>query len=130
MMLHGDGSPTRRYLFASDAAEAFDTMFHKGQNSEIYNIGSSDEISNRDLCGHLLDQFGIPKSDWSKGLNIPKIDHLMICDMQWMRPSCVNSVGCNPLLVLSAFLLLFNGIENMENLGGVTFLAVSLTFLL
>jgi len=66
MILHGDGSPTRRYLFASDAAEAFDTIFHKGKNSEIYNIGSRDEISNKDLCGLLLDQFGIPRSDWSK----------------------------------------------------------------
>ena len=66
MILHGDGSPTRRYLFASDAAEAFDTIFHKGKNNEIYNIGSRDEISNKDLCGLLLDQFGIPRSDWSK----------------------------------------------------------------
>ncbi len=59
-MLHGDGSPTRRYLFAGDAADAFDTILHKGQLGNIYNVGSYDEISNFDLCGKLLKQMGIP----------------------------------------------------------------------
>ena len=53
-MLHGDGSPTRRYLYAGDAADAFDTILHKGQLGQIYNVGSSDEISNLDLCRKLL----------------------------------------------------------------------------
>ena len=63
-VLHGDGSPTRRYLFAGDAADAFDTIFHKGQIGQIYNIGSRDEISNKDLCGYLLDQFNIPQTEF------------------------------------------------------------------
>ncbi|KAL1855881.1 hypothetical protein VTK73DRAFT_8424 [Phialemonium thermophilum] len=58
-VLHGDGSPTRRYLFAGDAADAFDTILHKGQLGQIYNVGSHDEISNFDLCGRLLDEMGI-----------------------------------------------------------------------
>jgi dTDP-glucose 4,6-dehydratase len=66
MILHGDGSPTRRYLFAGDAADAFDTIFHKGEVGQIYNIGSMDEVPNKELCGLLLDQFGIPRSDWDK----------------------------------------------------------------
>lgn len=66
MMLHGDGSPTRRYLFAGDAADAFDTIFHKGQVGQIYNIGSRDEVSNKDLCIYLLDEFGVPTSEASK----------------------------------------------------------------
>jgi dTDP-glucose 4,6-dehydratase len=66
MILHGDGSPTRRYLFAGDAADAFDTIFHKGVNGQIYNIGSRDEIANKDLCRLLLAQFGIPNEDYEK----------------------------------------------------------------
>ena len=46
MILHGDGSPTRRYLYAGDAADAFDTILHKGTLGQIYNVGSYDEISN------------------------------------------------------------------------------------
>lgn len=66
MILHGDGSPTRRYLFASDAADAFDVIFHKGEIGQIYNIGSADEIANKDLCRLLLDQFSIPQPDYEK----------------------------------------------------------------
>ncbi|KAG6007955.1 hypothetical protein E4U21_005316 [Claviceps maximensis] len=59
VVLHGDGSPTRRYLYAGDAADAFDTILHKGQVGHIYNVGSCDEISNIDLCAKLLDTMGI-----------------------------------------------------------------------
>ncbi|QPH16537.1 hypothetical protein C2857_001206 [Epichloe festucae Fl1] len=59
VVLHGDGSPTRRYLYAGDAADAFDTILHKGQVGHIYNVGSSDETSNLDLCAKLLDTMGI-----------------------------------------------------------------------
>lgn len=60
-MLHGDGSNTRRYLFAGDAADAFDTILHRGKLGEIYNVDSSDEISNRDLAFKLLGLFGHPE---------------------------------------------------------------------
>jgi dTDP-D-glucose 4,6-dehydratase len=60
VVLHGDGTPTRRYLFAGDAADAFDTILHKGQMGQIYNVGSYDEISNYELCGKLLKEMNIP----------------------------------------------------------------------
>lgn len=60
VVLHGDGSPTRRYLFAGDAADAFDTILHKGQMGQIYNVGSYDEVSNISLCGKLLKEMDIP----------------------------------------------------------------------
>lgn len=61
-MLHGDGTPTRRYLFAGDAADAFDTILHKGVIGQIYNVGSYDEISNISLCTKLLTYLNIPHS--------------------------------------------------------------------
>ncbi|KAB5558205.1 dTDP-glucose 4,6-dehydratase [Coniochaeta sp. 2T2.1] len=60
VVLHGDGSPTRRYLYAGDAADAFDTILHKGQLGHVYNVGSYDEISNLELCSKLLKELGIP----------------------------------------------------------------------
>jgi dTDP-D-glucose 4,6-dehydratase len=60
LVLHGDGSPTRRYLFAGDAADAFDTILHKGQLGQVYNVGSYDEVSNLSLCSKLLTEMGIP----------------------------------------------------------------------
>lgn len=60
VVLHGDGTPTRRYLYAADAADAFDTILHNGQIDEIYNVGSTDEVSNIDLCSKLLTELNIP----------------------------------------------------------------------
>ncbi|KAK4151519.1 hypothetical protein C8A00DRAFT_35848, partial [Chaetomidium leptoderma] len=59
VVLHGDGSPTRRYLYAGDAADAFDTILHRGQLGQIYNVGSHDEISNLALCKKLLAEMNI-----------------------------------------------------------------------
>ena len=58
LSLHGDGKHTRRYLYAGDAADAFDTILHKGLIGHAYNVGSMDEISNIELCSLLLKQFG------------------------------------------------------------------------
>lgn len=62
LLIHGDGTHTRRYLYAGDAADAFDTILHKGQIGEIYNVDSYDEVSNLELAMKLLAQFDIPAS--------------------------------------------------------------------
>jgi hypothetical protein len=68
MVLHGDGSPTRRYLYAGDAADAFDTILHRGALGQIYNVPSSDEISNLSLCSRLLAEMapGAGVGSWIK----------------------------------------------------------------
>lgn len=58
LLLHGDGLHTRRYLFASDASDAFDTILHRGVIGCTYNVGSTDEVSNLALCRLLLSRFG------------------------------------------------------------------------
>ncbi|KAK1826934.1 hypothetical protein QBC39DRAFT_376062 [Podospora conica] len=63
MVLHGDGSPTRRYLYAGDAADAFDTILHRGAFGQIYNVPSSDEISNLSLCSQLLAEMSLGTTD-------------------------------------------------------------------
>lgn len=92
LVLHGDGSPTRRYLFAGDAADAFDTILHKGVMGNIYNVGSYDEISNFDLCGKLLTEMNIPadsKDEFSKWVKYthdrPFNDHRYAVDGSKLR---------------------------------------------
>ncbi|KAK2686498.1 hypothetical protein QWA68_014928 [Fusarium oxysporum] len=75
VILHGDGSSTRRYLFAGDAANAFDTILHKGEIGQIYNIGSSDEISNLQLCHIILAEMGIDVKDTSEFQRWVKYTH-------------------------------------------------------
>lgn len=92
-MLHGDGKHTRRYLFAGDAADAFDTILHKGLIGQIYNIGSADEISNLTLCSKLLKEFGLSESDdWiSHSQDRPfndrryAVNGQKLCDLGWQQ---------------------------------------------
>ncbi|KAI9652600.1 MAG: putative secondary metabolism biosynthetic enzyme [Alyxoria varia] len=61
--LHGDGSNARRYLYASDVADAVDTILHKGRVGEAYNIASQSEVSNLEICKALLRRFGIAEKN-------------------------------------------------------------------
>ncbi len=47
--LYGDGKYTRDWLYVEDHAHAIDLVFHKGENSETYNIGGFNEWQNIDL---------------------------------------------------------------------------------
>ena len=59
LFIHGDGQHTRRYLYAGDAADAFDTILHRGEIGQTYNVDSRDELSNLDVAKRLLSMFGI-----------------------------------------------------------------------
>ncbi|KAF2184542.1 NAD(P)-binding protein [Zopfia rhizophila CBS 207.26] len=52
--LYGHGRHTRRYLYATDAANAINFILHRGKIGHVYNIGTYDEISNRNLSSILL----------------------------------------------------------------------------
>ncbi|KAK6950286.1 hypothetical protein Daesc_008612 [Daldinia eschscholtzii] len=91
-VLHGDGSPTRRYLYAGDAADAFDTILHKGTLGQVYNVGSHDEISNIELCRMVLKEMGIPhesQEDFNKWVKYthdrPFNDHRYAIDATKLR---------------------------------------------
>lgn len=55
LTIHGGGFQRKRYLYAGDAANAFNVILHKAGNGDIFNLGSYDEISNRDLSACLTD---------------------------------------------------------------------------
>ena len=52
--IHGDGSHTRRFIHSRDVADAVDLIIHRGEPSEIYNIGTQNEISNLELAKRLI----------------------------------------------------------------------------
>ena len=52
--LHGDGSNIRTYIYIKDFLGALDIIFNKGVIGEVYNIGTSDEISNLELTKLIL----------------------------------------------------------------------------
>jgi len=67
LTLQGDGTHTRRFLYAGDAADAIDTILHKGVDNEIYNIDSRYEVQNREVAAYILELFGRdPVSEFNK----------------------------------------------------------------
>uniref|UniRef100_A0A7S4CQY0 NAD(P)-binding domain-containing protein n=1 Tax=Eutreptiella gymnastica TaxID=73025 RepID=A0A7S4CQY0_9EUGL len=57
--IHGDGSHMRNFLYAEDAARAFDFVLHKGYTGEVYNIGSPNEVTNLQVIKALIKIFGL-----------------------------------------------------------------------
>jgi dTDP-glucose 4,6-dehydratase len=47
--VYGKGENVRDWLFVEDHASAIDTIFHKGEAGEVYNIGGNNEWKNIDL---------------------------------------------------------------------------------
>ena len=58
VILWGDGSPTREFLFVDDCVEAMLLAFERYHVSEPLNIGSGCEISIRDLAREVADTVG------------------------------------------------------------------------
>ncbi len=57
--LYGDGLHVRDWLHADDHAAALVAVLERGRPGEAYNAGAGNPRSNRDLCGLLLDAFGL-----------------------------------------------------------------------
>lgn len=45
LLIEGDGLQTRSFCFIEDFVDAFELVFKEGKHKEVYNIGTSDEIS-------------------------------------------------------------------------------------
>lgn len=56
--LYGDGSNVREWTYVKDNCQAIATVLKKGNIGEIYNIGSSEELSNRDVTERILNEVG------------------------------------------------------------------------
>lgn len=55
MTLHrGSETNSRCYLFVTDAVNAINVIFHRGEESGVYNISSADEVTNTSICQSLV----------------------------------------------------------------------------
>ncbi len=75
VVLWGDGSPTREFLYVEDAAEGLALATEKYNGREPFNLGSGQEISIRDLAAliaHMTDYHGEIVWDTSKPNGQPR----------------------------------------------------------
>jgi GDP-L-fucose synthase len=59
VVLWGDGSPTREFLYVEDAADAFVLAGERYGGGEPVNIGTGDEISIRELAETIAELTGL-----------------------------------------------------------------------
>jgi len=60
--VYGDGMQVRDWIYVLDHCEGIDTVLHKGQPGEIYNIGGGNERHNIDVTYAILDLLGKPRT--------------------------------------------------------------------
>jgi dTDP-glucose 4,6-dehydratase len=63
--IFGDGTNVREWIHVSDHARAIQLVLEKGRQGEIYNIGSSDYLSNNALAIKIIECMGGTKSNIS-----------------------------------------------------------------
>ncbi|KAF9890529.1 hypothetical protein FE257_005934 [Aspergillus nanangensis] len=93
MTIHGDGQSTRSYLYAEDAAEALDVIFHRGSDGETYNIASRNLLDVREVARKVFNALGLHHTkclgDW-----IQHIDDRPFNDrMYWTNDSKLRCLG-------------------------------------
>ena len=67
--IHGNGSKTRKYLYVKDVVSAFDTIIHKGEVGNTYNIGTDNEKSIKEVVTDLVHLMKGEDADPSKYMN-------------------------------------------------------------
>ncbi|MGV8121169.1 MAG: dTDP-glucose 4,6-dehydratase [Candidatus Xenobiia bacterium LiM19] len=57
--VYGRGENIRTWLYVDDCADAIFTIFEKGRGGECYNIGSDEEITNKEVLASILSLLGV-----------------------------------------------------------------------
>ncbi|MCC7156434.1 MAG: dTDP-glucose 4,6-dehydratase [Bryobacterales bacterium] len=60
--IYGDGMQVRDWLFVEDHCRAIQAVLERGDEGEIYNIGGSRSLPNREVVERILARLGKPKS--------------------------------------------------------------------
>ena len=60
--VYGDGMNVRDWIHVSDHCEAIDTVLHKGEPGNVYNVGGENERTNIEIVTLILNILGKPES--------------------------------------------------------------------
>ncbi|KAE8329174.1 dTDP-D-glucose 4,6-dehydratase [Aspergillus sergii] len=93
MPIHGDGRTSRAFLWAGDAAEALDVIFHTGTDGETYNISLNDHLQVRQVAEKIFRCFypdGTYDSDnWAEFVADRRFNN----GMYWTDDSQLRALG-------------------------------------
>ena len=60
--IHGEGKTRRNFIYVEDVSKAVDAILNKGEINDIYNIGSDDEYSVKEVLEKLIKNMDINKN--------------------------------------------------------------------
>jgi len=71
IVINGDGTPMRSYLYADDLVEWLFAILEHGESGRVYNVGSDEAISIRDLATLVRDTLGSSSEVKVLGQSVP-----------------------------------------------------------
>ncbi|PKL39663.1 MAG: dTDP-glucose 4,6-dehydratase [Spirochaetae bacterium HGW-Spirochaetae-1] len=92
--VYGDGKNIRDWLYVEDHCSAIDTVLHKGEPGEVYNIGGNNEWYNIDIVKLILKELGKPESLITYVKDRPGHDRRYAIDATKMK----NEFGWEPAI--------------------------------
>lgn len=78
--VYGDGLYVRDWIHVRDHARALDLLLHKGVPGEVYNIGSDNERSNKEITHLILKFLNKPGDQWESVADRPGHDRRYAID--------------------------------------------------
>ena len=63
VIVHGDGSSIRDWIYVIDHVKAIDLIIHKGKKGQIYNVGGHIQKTNLEVVHQVLDYLNISKDN-------------------------------------------------------------------
>ncbi|ERE88474.1 dTDP-D-glucose 4,6-dehydratase-like protein [Cricetulus griseus] len=95
--IHGSGLQRRNFLYAADVVEAFLTVLQKGEPGEIYNIGTSFEMSVVQLAKELIQLIKETSSESETERWVDYVNDRPHNDMRYpMKSEKIHSLGWKP----------------------------------
>jgi dTDP-glucose 4,6-dehydratase len=96
--VYGDGQNVRDWIHVVDHARALDLILHKGEDGEVYNIGSDNELSNMELTKRILAIMGKDESSIEYVRDRPGHDRKYAIDS-----TKIEALGWQPLYPAEKF---------------------------
>lgn len=95
IVIKGNGTPLRSYLYADDLVEWLFTILERGENGRPYNVGSDRAVSIRELAETVREALGSSSEVQVLGRDVPGAADVYVPDISRIRRELGVEVKCD-----------------------------------